>query len=135
MVSRKAKVGIVIVVIIVGLVGAAAYYSSRQSSTPALFAGAGAPTDQDIETQISQQGATSNPTVDRNWNGILNACMNLYRLGDNLFESDCDGRAMTGDRDYDCRVWNGELLICDQNSALGKKFQSYLNVIGFTSTE
>lgn len=136
MVSRKAKAGIVVVVIIiivVGLIAAAAYYyysssSSRQNSTAAIFASAGAPSEQEIQTQIAQ--ASPNPNMDTTWNDKLNACMNIHSLGgSSLLESDCDSRTMTEDRDYDCRIWNGELLLCDPNSTLGKKFRSYLNVI------
>jgi hypothetical protein len=136
MVSRKAKVGIVVVVVIivVGLIAAAAYYYyssssfSRQNNTAAIFTAAGAPSEQEIQTQIAQ--ASPNPNMDTTWNDKLNACMNVHRLGgSSLLESDCDSRTITEDRDYDCRIWNGELLLCDPNSTLGKKFRSYLNVI------
>jgi hypothetical protein len=134
MVSGKAKVGIVIVVIIVvGLIAAAAYYYysssfSRQNNTAAIFAAAGAPSELEIQTQIAQ--ASPNSNMDTTWNDKLNACMNVHRLGgSSLLESDCDSRTMTEDRDYDCRISNGELLLCDPNSTLGKKFRSYLNVI------
>ncbi len=35
------------------------------------------------------------------------------------------------ERDSTCQVYDGQLLMCNANSALGKKFQSYLNVIGY----
>lgn len=127
----KKKIAVIVILVIVGIFGALIAIGASLNSTSSTFAGAGAPSDQEIETQIAQ--ASPNPNIDTTWNEILNVCMNLHRLGDNLFESDCDGGTMIADRDNDCRTWTGELLMCDQNSSLGKKFQSYLNIIGYTT--
>jgi hypothetical protein len=129
MISRKAKIVIITAVVIIsGLAGAsAAVYYLRKSTTATI---AGAPSEQEIETQIVQ--ASSDPKVDRIWNNILNVCMEIYNKGMEMFASDCNGSYITEDRDSDCQTWDNKLLICNRNSALGKKLQSYLNVIGYT---
>lgn len=85
------------------------------------------PSDQEVETEIAL--ASPNPDYDRLWNEELNLCMELHRLGGNLLEQDCDAESLTQERDSDCQFYERELLICNQNNSLGRKFQSYLNNI------
>ena len=125
----KAVIAIVAAVVTVGGVFgvSAVYNNSRQAAIIP-----GAPSQQEIEAQIPQ--ASSKPEYDRLWNEILDGCMKRYQreVGNYFYESGCNGRAITRERDSDCESYGGKLLICNKNSALGKKLQSYLNVIGYT---
>jgi len=58
--------------------------------------------------------------------------MKIYRSGMDLYENQCNGRFLTGDRDSDCELHEGKLLMCDHNSIFGKKLQGYLDAIGYT---
>lgn len=111
----------------VGVLGASAAYN--KSRLAAIIPGA--PSEQEIEAQKMQ--ASSDPEYDRLWGKTLEICMKSYRgVGDDFYENGCNGRAKTEERDSDCELWEGKLLICNHNSALGKKLQSYLIGIGYT---
>jgi hypothetical protein len=137
LVSRRGKVGIVVVVvIIVGLVGASAavYYAGQSARNTIPYTPLepvatipGAPSEQEVENEIAQVSPDANQ--DRNWNRLINSCMSYFRHSSNLTE-DCYGREMVALRDDTCEIFEHRLLLCNKASALGEKFQSYLNVIG-----
>jgi hypothetical protein len=56
-------------------------------------------------------------------------CMTYFRRSGNLTE-ECNGREMVELRNDTCETFERRLLLCDRDSALGEKFQSYLSVIG-----
>jgi len=120
-----------VILVIIGIFGALIAIGASLNSTTSSFARAGIPSDQEIETQIAQ--ASTDPAMDRLWNRGLNLCIDWHLRGNNLNEVECDGRAMTEERNLNCQIYNSELLQCDQNSSLGKKFQAYLNIIGYTT--
>lgn len=86
-------------------------------------------------TQPQQQQTTSSDReMDILWNEIIDGCTELYRSDVNLVESGCDGDTMVNERNLDCEVYENQLLICDPNSVLGQKLQSYFNIIGYITT-
>jgi len=84
-------------------------------------------TNQTITTTLSDR------EIDILWNEIIDGCLELHHSGGNLVESGCDGEFMVNDRNLDCEAYENQLLICDANTSLGMKFQSYLNTIGYST--
>ena len=142
MVSKRAKIGIAVAVVIVALIGAsAAVYYSRQSVSDTVSSAPpqqnivtipGAPSEQEVETEIAQ--VSPNANQDRNWNRLINNCMTYISHAGNLTE-DCSGREMVALRDDTCETFEHRLLLCNKASAIGEKFQSYLSIIGKNTRE